>query len=246
MRRWLVVALTLAAGGGAIGAFFGAEALAGSANKAGPLARAAAGRHSLLLKAALGELKPAHIQAHVIRNGVSTTVTKPLAAISGGLIVSEQDAVCAGDIVPNCDERAVGADAGRGGNIGLDSGATPQTLGCDRRETGNERVNQDCTYRRQAEEDITYNYNDPTNLVGGQNDSRVGFNQCGIDFSTNNGSAWGDMLPPFRPHQNQPLADRPAEGGDVDQQEEQGAEQADGQQLVWSRRAPEGHESRTS
>ena len=69
---------------------------------------------------------------------------------------------------------------------------------------GNTRVNQDCTFRRQAEEEIVYNPADPRNLVAGQNDSRVGFNQCGTDFSTNNGRNWGDELPPFRQRLNFP------------------------------------------
>src|SRR5262249_39174152 len=75
---------------------------------------------------------------------------------------------------------------------------------------GNVRVNQDCTFRRQAEEDITYNPADPNNLVAGQNDSRVGYNQCGIDWSTDNGSHWGDLLPPFRQHENLPEFDGPS------------------------------------
>jgi hypothetical protein len=216
VRRWLIVALLLG-GGGTMGAFLGAQALAGTATKGGKAARVASARHALLLAAATGRLKPARIQAHILRNGAATTTTKILPAISGGTIVSAQDAVCPGDLVPNCDERAQGADAGPSGNIGLDSGASPQTLGCDRRELGNERVNQDCTYRRQAEEDITYNINNPNNLVAGQNDSRVGFNQCGIDFSTNNGSAWGDMLPPFRQHLNDPQSDTAAANGTPNQ-----------------------------
>jgi hypothetical protein len=66
------------------------------------------------------------------------------------------------------------------------------------------RVNQDCTYRRQAEEKIVYNPSNPTNLLAGQNDSRVGFNQCGIDWSTDDGVHWGDLLPPFRQRLNDP------------------------------------------
>src|SRR5438034_415695 len=46
----------------------------------------------------------------------------------------------------------------------------------------------------------------PTNLVAGQNDSRVGFNQCGIDWSTDNGHKWCDLLPPFRQKVNNPPA----------------------------------------
>ncbi|TML35885.1 MAG: hypothetical protein E6G24_00385 [Actinobacteria bacterium] len=41
-------------------------------------------------------------------------------------------------------------------------------------------------------------------MTAGQNDSRVGFNQCGIDWSTDDGSHWGDMLPPFRQRLNAP------------------------------------------
>jgi hypothetical protein len=70
-------------------------------------------------------------------------------------------------------------------------------------------VNQDCSFCFQAEEDITYNSTDSRNIVGGQNDGRVGFNQCGIDWSTNNGALWGDMLPPFRSRINDPASMEP-------------------------------------
>ena len=69
------------------------------------------------------------------------------------------------------------------------------------------RVNQDCTYRRQAEEKIVYNPANPNNLIAGQNDSRVGFNQCGIDWSTDDGEHWGDLLPPFRQRLNDPASE---------------------------------------
>ena len=210
MRRWFAIALALAGGAGAVGAFFGAQALAGSAEEAGPLSKAPSVKTALLERVATGELKQAKLQVHVTQNGTSTAVTKLLPAISGAAIVSAQDAICAGDVVPNCNERAAGADASPSGNVGLDSGSSPGTLGCGNRDSrGNVRVNQDCTYRRQAEASITYNPSDPNNLVAGQNDSRVGFNQCGIDFSTNNGSGWGDMLPPFRQHLNDPSSDGP-------------------------------------
>jgi hypothetical protein len=70
-------------------------------------------------------------------------------------------------------------------------------------------VNQDCTYRRQAEEEITFNPADPNNLAAGQNDSRLGFNQCGYDFSTDNGKGWGDDNPPFRQKVNAPAFEEP-------------------------------------
>jgi hypothetical protein len=61
----------------------------------------------------------------------------------------------------------------------------------------NIRVNQDCSLRRQAEEVIVVNPVDPDNLLAGQNDSRIGFNHCGYDFSNDGGKTWGDLLPPF-------------------------------------------------
>ncbi len=71
-------------------------------------------------------------------------------------------------------------------------------------------MNQDCSFRRQAEEEITYNPAHPRNLIAGQNDSRVGYNQCGIDWSTDAGKSWGDLLPPFRQHENAPDFDGPS------------------------------------
>ncbi len=77
----------------------------------------------------------------------------------------------------------------------------PPTGGCsnvyssdDRR---NVRVNQDCSLRRQAEEVVAVNPLNPDNILAGQNDSRIGFNHCGYDFSNDGGNTWGDLLPPF-------------------------------------------------
>jgi hypothetical protein len=64
-------------------------------------------------------------------------------------------------------------------------------------ERQNIRVNQDCSLRRQAEEVIAVNPVNPQNLLAGQNDSRIGFNHCGYDFSNDGGNTWGDMLPPL-------------------------------------------------
>src|SRR5215472_6273971 len=60
---------------------------------------------------------------------------------------------------------------------GASAGVTVDTAGCGNRNTaGNVRVNQDCTFRRQAEEAIAVNPANPRNLVAGQNDSVAGFN----------------------------------------------------------------------
>jgi hypothetical protein len=76
-----------------------------------------------------------------------------------------------------------------------------QTQGCSNVFSSggitNTRVNQDCSLRRQAEEVIAINPTNPDNLIAGQNDSRIGFNKCGYDFSMDGGKTWGDLLPPF-------------------------------------------------
>jgi hypothetical protein len=61
----------------------------------------------------------------------------------------------------------------------------------------NIRVNQDCSLRRQAEEVVVVNPTNQSNLIAGQNDSRVGFNHCGYDWSFDSGKTWGDQIPPF-------------------------------------------------
>jgi hypothetical protein len=77
----------------------------------------------------------------------------------------------------------------------------PKTEGCPKVRHGhgmtNIRVNQDCSFRRQAEETIQLNPLDEHNMVAGQNDSRIGFNHCGYDWTFNGGRSWGDQVPPF-------------------------------------------------
>jgi hypothetical protein len=81
--------------------------------------------------------------------------------------------------------------------------AAAGTLGCPNLFEGtgdtpdNIRVNQDCSLRRQAEEVVVVNPTDPDNLIAGQNDSRIGFNHCGYDWSFDGGATWGDQVPPF-------------------------------------------------
>ena len=156
-------------------------------------------------RAAQGTLRPAKMVLH--ENG--RTVVKTMPFLSDSTVQTVQDAmkVSAGD------ERLEGADASPdiANSDFSDIGGGKQTLGCAKRESnGNTRVNQDCSFRRQAEEDITYNPADPKNIIGGQNDSRVGYNQCGIDWSTDSGNHWGDLLPPFRQHENAPDFDGPS------------------------------------
>jgi hypothetical protein len=113
---------------------------------------------------------------------------KRLAHVSGGVEVSFDD------------ERALGADGGTGSSDAPPD-ATVSALGCANRGSAtNPRANQDCTLRRQAEEQVAVNPVDANNVIVGQNDSRVGFNHCGFDYSLDGGRSWGDGQPPFFQH----------------------------------------------
>jgi len=166
---------------------------------------------SIPRKALKGRIRRGVIRMQVIKDGQVVTVIRPLPFLSSGTIAAAQstNGVSAGD---DRDEAADGA--GTGQDLPPPSvNAAPGSLGCSERdEDGNIRVNQDCTFRRQAEETITFNPLDPDNLLAGQNDSRVGFNQCGIDWSTDNGKHWGDLLPPFRQKLNNPAGQEPTPG----------------------------------
>jgi len=115
---------------------------------------------------------------------------KAVAHASGGSEVSFDEA------------RAEGADAqGSLGTAELPPDATASSLGCANRGTvSNPRVNRDCTLRRQAEEFVVVNPIDANNVVAGTNDSRVGYNHCGFEYSLDAGVTWGDGQPPFFQH----------------------------------------------
>jgi hypothetical protein len=170
----------------------------------------AAAQGSPAARAAKGELRAPQIKMQVQQNGQTVTVTRTLPFVSAGTISAAAQAL---GLSGSDDIRQEESDASPTvDQLGTTSvGSGPGTLGCDRDQgaKGNERVNQDCSFRRQAEEEITYNPVDPNNLLAGQNDSRVGFNQCGIDWSTDNGKHWGDLLPPFRQRINNPVEMEP-------------------------------------
>ncbi len=156
---------------------------------------AAADDSNMVVRAAKGKLKAAHIE--------TSAGTRTLPTISSGT-VSAAGKTPSGFDVDSAEVRADNTrDSGPSDSLGL----TTKTLGCgDRTSEGNIRVNQDCTYRRQAEQMIRYNISNPANLVAGQNDSRLGFNHCGFDYSFDGGRTWGDGLPPFWQHLNNPAA----------------------------------------
>jgi hypothetical protein len=147
-------------------------------------------------RAAKGLLRPAVIKAPGFSATSAFTKTAPF--FSSGLLQAAEESL----------ERA---DASSGeGSLAV----SQSSLGCAQRNPdGNVRVNQDCTYRRQAETTIAANPLDPKNLIGGQNDSRVGFNHCGIDYSFDGGRTWGDQLPPFWQRLNRNPAGHTVKGG---------------------------------
>jgi hypothetical protein len=137
-----------------------------------------------------GQLQPAVL--HV--NGV----TKRLPFFSGGIIASAQEGR-----LPAAAAAAVRSAAPAPADV---PGAGTDSLGCAGRAGGaNVRVNQDCTYRRQAEQDLAFNPTDPDNLVAGMNDSLIGWNQTSLDFSLDGGKHWGAIsTAPFRYRLNAP------------------------------------------
>jgi hypothetical protein len=156
-------------------------------------------RMGALHAAAAGELSAGQVRVpHA--GGVAL---KPMPFLSGGTLVAAMTALTEG---PAQGQAAHGA-AGSGG---VDLGIEADTLGCSgRNPDGNARVNQDCTFRLQAETDIAFDPTNLDNLLIGQNDSRLGFNQCGIDWSIDDGERWGDLVPPFRQKINDPSRQLP-------------------------------------
>lgn len=136
------------------------------------------------------------ILAHAIAVDLGTA--KPLphrAQMSGGVVTA------ALDFTGQLDARAHGLKAAKGPG-GAPSLSQANTQGCQNvfhaaGAPDNVRVNQDCSLRRQAEEVIVADPGNPKHLIAGQNDSRVGFNKCGYDWSFDGGKTWGDQLPPF-------------------------------------------------
>lgn len=130
-----------------------------------------AARSTIPRELAAGRLRPAVL--HV--NGL----TKRLPSISGGVMAAAQESL------------GLTAGAPRVAFGGV-RGAQVDSLGCSgRNQDRNVRVNQDCTYRRQAEEHIAYNPTDHSNLVAGMNDSIIGWNKTSLDFSLDGGHHWG-------------------------------------------------------
>jgi hypothetical protein len=189
----------LSVGSAALAAFFVLAVASASATNTLP---------STLYAVATGQLSPATVTI----NGITRVLPFP----SGGLITSEQEAL--GLVKPATAKNSPGgpsAGSSTGSSTGDELGIAPSSWGCGKRDlnpqtqtlngnSGDQRVNQDCSFRRQAEEDIIFNPGDVNNLLAGQNDNRAGYNQCGIAFSLDNGNRWGDVSPPSAQRENAP------------------------------------------
>lgn len=175
------------------------------------------------MKAAKDQIQAARLPLNVAANGLgnraATSTFRTLPTLSGGFVTSAKAAFSndaadvAGDTGAEAGSTAQAAGAGSEPRLGASSssgagnalGAAAQTLGCSARTSdGNVRVNQDCTFRRQAEEVIKVNPANSSNLIAGQNDSRIGFNHCGFDYSFDGGNTWGDGQPPYWQRLNNP------------------------------------------
>jgi hypothetical protein len=180
--------------------FMGVAALLLGIGWGGPTTASAQG--NTLVKVATGQIKRAQI--------VTPAGVKVMPGISSGTLAAAAPPAN----VPGLDENNVRADntASPGGTT---AGVTIDTAGCANRNSAerNVRVNQDCTFRRQAEELIKANPINSRNLIAGQNDSVAGFNHCGFDFSFDGGEHWGSGIPPFYQHLNGPTAPHTIAGG---------------------------------
>src|SRR2546427_1767716 len=111
----------------------------------------------VLHDAATGELKPEKITVQSAPNAAPITKTMPF--FSGGTLKAAEAALGLGI---DRDEEASSDEGSQLDASSLDGGQVPKTIGCsERASSDNVRVNQDCTYRRQAEEKIVYNPANP-------------------------------------------------------------------------------------
>ena len=115
-------------------------------------------------------------------------------SLSGGVVVSATEILNESALMDSMSSQSASP---------MSSGFARSSSGCANSYSGsgaptNVRANQDCGLRRQAEEQVAVNPADADNIIVGQNDSRVGFNQTGVDWSLNGGRTWGDYSVPTR------------------------------------------------
>src|SRR5689334_2069317 len=115
-----------------VGSVVGLLAIAAALMLGGGSASSGNDNHTLK-RVVLGELKAPTITS---KSAKGVTVTRQLPFVSDAAVVAEQQALCDEAVIPNCDERAEGADATASGDLSLDGtgGGTvtglAHSLGC--------------------------------------------------------------------------------------------------------------------
>lgn len=155
---------------------------------------------NVLQRAASGQLRQAFIDSGQGR--------RPLPFLSSGLVEAATNTTEPGSTAnaPNAVQPLPSTPASGPSGCGSRNSALSSVK--------NVRVNQDCTYRLQAEEGIAFNPAAPANLIAGMNDERQGFNLGAFAYSFDSGNTWGDGPPPFYQKINEPLAEKAGVGGD--------------------------------
>src|SRR5262249_19195680 len=134
----------------------------------------------LVFATVLGGLVPLSSQpSQPVHNMV---IDRNLAIEAGQVAPDLHEQMLSGSLLDGAREaRAALATSGQGQRgpqraASAPSGLRIRTLGCPKIFTGrfdNIKVNQDCSFRRKAEEFIVVDPNDPNHIVVGQNDSRI-------------------------------------------------------------------------
>ncbi len=143
------------------------------------------------------------ISSQPIAPRTNAAVERSLGVATGQAPLQLRERLVSGGVLQTAWHGRYGEGVGPGSrtrSLRLPEGIKTKTLGCPNVFHGrfdNIRANQDCSFRRQAEEQIVIDPTDHTHLIAGQNDSRIGFNHCGIDYSFDRGRHWGDQIPPF-------------------------------------------------
>jgi hypothetical protein len=157
---------------------------------------AAIGLASFLVQANVGVTAPGNRTNAAIRAALKAPILLPnkgpAPQVSGAIIAAFREA--------NDQEAAESAGPGPLNvvNPALGTAGCSNVFAAANGAPANTRANQDCGLRRQAEEQVGVNPTDSSNILVGQNDSRIGFNSQGLDFSIDGGAHFGDYQPGTR------------------------------------------------
>jgi hypothetical protein len=154
----------------------------------------------IALAVVLGALVP--LSSQPTQSVHNMAIDRNLAIESGQVTPDGHEQLLSGGLLDSAREARTSQGGGQQGarSTSGPSSVRIRTLGCPKIFPGrfnNIKVNQDCGFRAHGEEFVVVDPNDPNHVVAGQNDSRTGFNRCGIDYSFDRGQHWGDMVPPY-------------------------------------------------